>query len=292
MSLQKKILDLKLHAALAVKHAQGWQRLIDLYGEQQATAFYTYLGLNHLPQKSYDYDGLTLSREPKPHEAPQVKAIAQAQDSAKERLATIMTSIRSELVDEALDQLGGLDPAKYHELIITVDTDDRDTLREMVSQTFSDGRLLIQTQRGAKDDDDLDFDDELDTLTDITVSRLANDVQARVTGAASRFALLGQTGQQLISSVTTSIADGSLSYIDRAATGLANRTLNLGRSAEAERFEWQRVEYSALLDANVCGPCAAADGEEAGNEADLTPAPNPECEGFDNCRCFHVFVQD
>lgn len=293
MSLQKKILDLKLEAALAVKHANGWQRLIDLYGEQQATAFYTHLGLNHLPAKSYNYDGLTLSREPKPHEALQVKAIAAAQESAKERLVAMMTSIRNELVTEALDQLGQLSPAKYHELVVAVDDSSRDTLREMVSQTFNDGRLLIQVQRGSKQDELADeFDDELDTLTDLTASRLANDVQARVTGAAARLALLGQSGDTLINAITDEMRVASISYIDRAATGLANRTLNLGRSAEASRFDWQRVEYSALLDANVCGPCAAADGEEASSEADLTLAPNPECEGQDQCRCFHVFVQD
>lgn len=218
--------------------------------------------------------------------------IAAAQDGAKERLATMLTSMRSELVNDALDQLGQLDPAKYHELIVTVGEDDRDDLRELVGETFNDGRLLIQAQRGAKADDDLDYDDELDILTDITTSRLANDVQARVTGAAARYALLGQVGQQLINSVTTSITDGSLSYIDRSATGLANRTLNLGRSAEAAQHDWQRVEYSALLDANVCGPCAAADGEESTSESNLTPAPNPDCEGYGNCRCFHVFVQD
>jgi hypothetical protein len=292
MSLQAKILQLKLEAALAHRHANGWQRLIDLYGEPQATAFYTHLGLNHLPRKSYDYDGLKLSREPKPHEAPQVKAIAQAQESAKERLSTMMASIRNELVTNALDRLAQLKPANYHKLIVTVGKDEHALLRDLVTETFNDGRLLIAAQRSGKQDDDVDYDDELDDLTDITASRLANDVQARVTGAASRFALLGQFDSGLINSVTNEIHAASISYVDRAATGLANRTLNLGRSAEASRFDWQRVEYSALLDANVCGPCATADGQEATNEDDLTPAPNPECEGYDNCRCFHVFVQD
>lgn len=323
MSLQKKILDLRLHAALAEQVAFTWQKVLDTHGEDKATAFYQHLGLNHLPAKSYDYDGLTLSREPKPHEALQVKVIASAQESAKERLSTMMLAIRNELVSAATGKLEKLAPAKYHTLIVTVDKAGYTLLRDLVNGTFDDGRLLIQTQRGSKatcsisnathkyhftddglmsactcklrtkaDDDDLDLDDELDTLTSITTSRLANDVQARITGAASRYALLGQLGTQLINSVTNDIRSGSVAYIDRAATGLANRTLNLGRSAEASRYEWQRVEYSCLLDSNACGPCAEADGEEATDEADLTPAPNPECEGYDNCRCFHVWVQD
>lgn len=319
MSLQTKILNLKLEAALALRHAQGWQKLIDLYGEDKAQAFYLHLGLNHLPQKSFDYDGLTLSREPKPHEALQVKAIASAQDSAKERLTAMMLAIRNELVNDATRKLERLSPAKYHTLIVSVDKAGRTLLRDLVLETFNDGRLLIAVQRGSKcqdgdfhdwslnvpfrcykclalpetkQSDDDDYEDKLDNLTDVTASRLANDVQARVTGAASRYALLGQPGQMLITSVMGEIRSGSTAYVDRAATGLANRTINLGRSAEAAKHDWERVEYSALLDANACGPCIDADGETAISEDDLTPAPNPECEGYDNCRCFHVWVAD
>jgi hypothetical protein len=166
-------------------------------------------------------------------------------------------------------------------------------LRDLVNETFNDGRLLIQTQRGGiKADDDVDFDDELDDLTIISEVRLANDVQARITGAATRYAMLGQSGTTLINSVTSDINSGSVAYIDRIATGLANRTLSMGRSVEAEKYEWQRIEYSALLDVNTCSPCAEADGETSTNEEDLTPAPNPSCEGGDWCKCFHVFIGD
>lgn len=291
MSLQTKILQLKLEAALALRHANGWQKLIDTYGEDRATAFYQHLGLNHLPVKSVEWEGLKLSREPKPHEVLQVKAMAAAQEVAKERLATAMTLMRQGMVDDAVSQLRQLPSSQYHGVVVGIDEDERDSLRALVAETFNDGRLTIQAQRGSKQDD-LDYDDELDDLTDIAASRLANDVQARVIAAAARLALLGQSGGELINSVTNEVSNASISYIDRAATGLANRTLNLGRSAEAGRFDWQRVEYSALLDPNACGPCASADGETADNESDLTPAPNPECEGLDNCRCFHVFVQD
>jgi len=292
MSLQRKLLDLKLQAALAVRHAQGWQRLIDLYGEDRATAFYQHLGLNHLPAKSVEWEGLQLSRQPKDYEALQVKAVAAAQDSAKERLTNLLLVIRNSLTDDALKMLTVLSPPNYHKLIVTVSDTDREHLRDAVTVTFNDGRLLIAAQRGIKADDADDFDGDLDQLTSITTSRLANDVQARVTGAAARYALLGQSGATLVTSVTGDVRTASTAYVDRVATGLANRTISFGRSVEAARYEWQRIEYSALLDVNTCGPCLDADGQEAASEDDLTPAPNPECEGYDNCRCFHVFVQD
>ena len=292
MSLRKKVQDLMVHAALAQQVAATWQKAIDLHGEDKATAFYTHLGLNHLHQsKSVEWEGLQLSRQPTPHEALQVKAIAAAQDSAKERLTNLLLVIRNVLVDDALAKLAKLSAANYHKLIVTVAFNDWEQLFDAVAVTFNDGRLLIAAQRGIKADDD-DFDDELDTLTSIATSRLANDVQARITGAASRFALLGQSGATLIASVTGDVRSASTAYVDRIATGLANRTISFGRSVEAAKFDWQRVEYSSLLDSSVCGPCLDADGESSTSEDDLTPAPNPECEGYDNCRCFHVFVQD
>jgi len=142
-----------------------------------------------------------------------------------------------------------------------------------------------------KQDGEDEFDD-LDLLTDLTGSRVANDVQSRIIAAAQRFSLLGTTGNSLISSVTTEINAGSVAYIDRASQGLANRVISIGRSDEAEsrKDKWERVEYSALLDANVCGPCADEDGKTASNEDDLQPVPNPECLGGDYCRCFHVWI--
>jgi hypothetical protein len=136
--------------------------------------------------------------------------------------------------------------------------------------------------------------DLLDDLVDVTDSRIANDVQSRIIAATTRFRLLNLSGAALWKAVEDEIRLGSVSYIDRASTGLANRVINIGRKDEAQRRsdEWQRVEYSALLDQNVCGPCAAEDGKEAENENDLTPVPNAECEGGDWCRCFHVYVAE
>lgn len=314
MSLQEKVLNLKLNAALAVKHAQGWQRLIDLYGEEKATEFYKHLGLNHLEQKSIEWEGLKLSREPKEHEKIAVKGIAQAQESSKEAISNILLALRTELISDGLEGIKKLDPATYHELILDTPAEFRRSLRERLMLIHMEGRGLVAAElshplkqhewafiqstcvtcgfniKAAAEDE---FDD-LDMLTDVTDSRISNDVQSRIIAAAARFSLLGLVGATLLEAVRNEVQAGSVSYIDRASTGLANRVINIGRSDEAQRRrdEWGRVEYSALLDQNVCGPCASEDGQEASNEADLTPTPNPECDGGDWCRCFHVYVQD
>ena len=294
MSLQEKVINLKLNAAIALKHAQGWQRLIDLYGEEKATEFYKHLGLNHLEKKSFDYEGLTLSREPKEHEKIAVKGIANAQESSKEAITTILLSARTELIQDGLEGIKKLTSSEYHTLTLQVSSEARQDLRDRLVKVHRQGRMLVAAELGKKDAVFDDEFDELDDLTDLTDSRIANDVQARIIAAATRFSLLGLTGTELETAIQNEITAGSVSYIDRAATGLANRVISIGRGDEAmmRRDEWARVEYSALLDQNVCGPCAAEDGQEADSKDDLQPAPNPECEGGDWCRCFHVWIAD
>ena len=314
MSLQEKLINLKLNAALAVKHANGWQRLIDLYGESKATEFYKHLGLNHLSPpkqveaKGVDFEGLSLSREPKEHEKLAVKGIAQAQESSKGAIGKILLELREELIADGLKGIKKLEPAKYHELTLQASPEIRLSLRDRLIKVYQKGRRLLDSELAdqgllsgkstphdylaMKDDATEGEFDDLDLLTDLTNSRVANDVQARIIAAAQRFALLGQTGNTLLTSITSEITDGSVAYIDRAATAAANRVINIGRGDEMRNRadEIDRYEQSALLDQNVCEPCAADDGQTASDPDELPGGPNPDCLGSDLCRCFVVAI--
>lgn len=320
MSLQQKLDNLKLNAALAVKHANGWQRLINIYGEDRATEFYKHLGLNHLETKSFEWEGLTLSREPKEHEKIAVKGIHGAQESAKGAIGKTLLAMRTELISAGLLAIKRLKPGNFHELILNVSRETSDDLSEELAEVYQQGRVLVAAELGgipkgfthqpgcndkflrneprgyqcncavkATAEDEFD---ELEDLVDLTTSRVTNDVQSRIIDAAARHALLGQTGEGLINAVSNEINSGSVTYIDRAARGLANKVINIGRGdeAEARSDEWDRVEYSSLLDQNVCEPCAAEDGQTASSEDDLQPVPNPDCAGGEMCRCFLVWV--
>lgn len=293
MSLQAKVIQLKMEAAMAARLAAGWQKIINVHGETKAVEFYSkHLGLNHLENKSFEWEGLKLSREPKEHEKIAVKGIANAQESAKESIGKILLSLREELIADGLKGIKKLKPANYHELTLQASSESRADLRGRLVKVHRQGRLLVAAELGRKEAvPDDDFDD-LDLLTDLTDSRVANDVQSRIIDAIARHSLLGKTGKDLIDAVKDEITAGSVTYIDRASRGLANKVINIGRSDEAERRsdDWDRVEYSALLDQNVCGPCAAEDGKTASNEDDLEDTPNPDCLGGDLCRCFRVFI--
>jgi hypothetical protein len=293
MSLQEKILKLRMDAVIAARHAAFWQKAILEHGEAKATAFYTHLGLNHLEKKSVEWEGLTLSREPREHEKIAVKGIAGAQESAKEKISTILLNLRTELITDGLKGIKKLSPAKFHELTLQASAESRSNLRDRLVKVHRQGRLLVAAELSKKQDvsGEDEFDD-LDTLTDVTDARVVNDVQSRIIAAASRFTLLGLADAALNTAIQNEIEAGSVSYIDRTSTGLANRVISIGRGDEmrSRADEISRYEYSSLLDQNTCSVCLSDDGKEASSPEDLPDTPNPDCQGSDYCRCFIVAI--
>lgn len=306
-TLGDKVKTLSLTAYRAAKLATFWQTAIDQHGETKAEEFYRHLGLNHLERKGYEWEGLTLSREPKEYEKIAVKGVHQAQESSKEAVTKILLDLRTDLISDGLKGIKKLKPANFHELTLQASPNSRLSLRDRLIKVYNKGRRLLDNELAdqrllagkstaqeypqMKDAAEDEFED-LDLLTDLTNGRVVNDVASRIIAAAQRYSLLGLTGSQLTEAVQSEINSGSVAYIDRAATGVANQVISMGRSDEAQNRsdDWERIEYSALLDQNVCDPCSSADGETATNEDDLTPAPNPDCAGGDWCRCFHVFI--
>jgi len=291
-TLAEKVQTLRLHAYKAVKLVQFWESALKEHGELRAEQFYLHLGLNHIQRKGVEWEGLTLSREPTEAEKIAVKGVSVTQESAKEAINKTLLKLRTELIDDGLHQIAKLEPSEYHALILEAPKDLEKELRGKLSAIHKQGRQLVANELGKKDAlPDYD-DEELDTLTGLTNARVANDVQSRIADAAARHRQAGLEGDELMVAIADEISGGSVSYIDRASIGLGNKVIGLGRSWEAQRRSdsWGRVEYSALLDNNVCGPCASEDGKTANSEDDLQPAPNPECEGSDYCRCFHVYI--
>jgi hypothetical protein len=292
-TLVEKLNQLKRDVVTAARLAEFWDKQIHTHGEHKAEAFYLSLGLNHIERKGVEWEGLTLSREPKEHEKIAVKGIHNAQESAKESIGAVLLRLRADLITDGLRRIKKLRPASYHELVLQAPGELKTDLSDKLINIYHQGQMLVAAELSTKaaviDDDEFD---ELDDLVDLTASRVTNDIQSRLIDAAARHALLGQSGINLITTIANELSTGSVTYIDRAARGLANKVINIGRSdeAEARSDEWERVEYSALLDQNVCEPCAAEDGQTASDEDDLQPAPNPDCAGGDWCRCFHLFV--
>lgn len=292
MTLTEKLNLLRASGLSAIRVADGWLKQVDKHGEQKVEAFYRHIGLNHIERKGIEWEGLTLSREPKDAEKIAVKGIAQAQDLSKELLIKVLNETRRELLSDGLQGIVKYSPANYHALILQVSSESRTRLRDRLMEVYKQGRILVQTELNRANKQNGDDFDELDDLVDLTDSRLANDVQSRIIAAAARFSLLGLADAALNDAINRELQEGSTNYIDRAATGLANRTISIGRGDEMEDHadEIDRYQYSAILDVNTCGPCLEDDGLEASDADDLPDTPNPECEGLDYCRCFQVAI--
>lgn len=294
MTLTEKLNLLRASGLSAIRVAECWQKQIEQHGEQKVEAFYKHIGLNHIEHKGVEWEGLTLSREPKDAEKIAVKGVARAQDSSKESLIKVLTETRRELLSDGLQSIVKFSPANYHALILQVSSQSRLRLRDRLIEVYRQGRSLVRIELSRVNKQDSGDFDELDDLIDLTDSRLANEVQSRIIAAATRFSLLGLVDAALNDAVNRELQEGSTNYIDRAAAGLANRTISIGRGNEMEAHadEIDRYQYSAILDVNTCGPCLEDDGLEAGNPDDLPDTPNPECEGTDYCRCFKVAIME
>jgi len=301
--LSEKVAQLREGATKALTVAEWWETQIATHGVEIASAFYKHCGFNHLETKSVEWEGMTLSREPSDIEKLCIKSISQAQDAGKESLARILLKARTALIDDALKAITKLKPANFHKLILTMPEEFHDEVREQLERVWKKGRSLVASELSRQQGKgwvvnvyvkQAEDDDELDDLTDLTDSRVANEVQTRVTSAAARFALAGLVGAALWQAVSNEINAGSVSYIDRAAQGAANRVLGMGRMAEMNdrADEIGRYEQSAILDPNTCEPCFADDGKTASDPEDLPGGPNPDCAGLDMCRCFVVAILD
>lgn len=246
-----------------------------------------------LSTKSYDWQGMTLRREPTAIEARMLKQVDEAYETGKLSMEGRLTALRSKYVRQIIDELDGMSEDEYYTATVAPVDADRTALIAVLSAIFLRGaRLIVDELRnqGGGEGDPTAIPDQrsLSTIAGALVSRIANDVQARGTGAAIRAVLLGQDVRQ---TVTRSLDEGSTAYVTRTAAEGANWALGQGRDAEIEQRadEVEYLVYSAVLDNATCRPCGEADG--MGGQLDEIPAvPNPECDGGANCRCLHIPV--
>ena len=127
---------------------------------------------------------------------------------------------------------------------------------------------------------------------DAVVSEWENVLQARATSAmmARRVRQNASVGE-LITGVGEDLDEQSDKWVDSIASKGANEAFAAGRDEGFAEYadEIDRYVYSAMLDFNCCGNCAAADGAE-GTEDEVPSVPNEECDGGDRCRCVIVAV--
>lgn len=250
-------------------------------------------------RKRFDFEGLTLTREPNAAERLAVKAVAQAQESGREKVKAVLLECRARLVTASVEALSKLKVSEYPSLTLEASEGERKRLLVELKGLFSTGVRQVRQEMGtgkAEPRSTLkaldEVSDELDDLTDATLSRVIGDVQSRAIGSATQLITLGVAAADFRERLKTALEGLSESPQEQAASGAANRALGMGRADEMEARpdEIGRYQYSAILDRNTCDSCQAEDGKEAGDPAELQSAPNSECEGLALCRCFVLAI--
>lgn len=256
----------------------------------------------HTEKKTFDLDGLTLGREPRGVELViDLKKINADYESQRETAIKILQKFRLDLISQAVEKIDKLTAQTAHELTLTPDPKRRKELAKAIRSAYLAGRMQIRAeiaaQNAAKDcntaqfkaDDPLTYLEYLDELIDGMISRIINEVTVR---AVNEYLTLKLLIDYTIDKLRENLTAQSEKYIDQIAGSSVNAAISKGRSDEiaANADKADHYEYSAILDANTCGPCGDADGETADDEADLPAAPNPDCDGGDRCRCIHVLV--
>jgi len=250
-------------------------------------------GPDHPFFKSIEWDGMILRRQPTEIEARIIKQIDAEYQAGKLSMESRLTALRSKYVSQIVDELADLPEDEYYTATVSPTAADRTALVAVLSAIFLRGARLIveelRNQGGGEGDPTATPDQRsLSTIAGALVSKIANDVQARGTGAAIRAVLLGQDVRQV---VTTALDEGSTAYVTRSAAEATNWALGRGRDAEIEQRsdEIEYLVYSAVLDASTCNPCGEADGM-GGQLGEIPDVPNPDCDGGANCRCLHIPV--
>lgn len=244
--------------------------------------------------KGFEWEGLTLRREPTELEKLVVKSIDDAQEQGADTLEAALLSIRTRMIDDAIASLPETTEAELHLLTVQpTEQEHTDILALLLVLALKGAGLIVAelNQQGAALTGLASKNpgkDELPLLASVVLSRVANDVQTRVAAAAQQALMLGLDP---IEHARVSLLAGSTAYVSRAAAEGANVALAKGRMAEmaARNGVFSFLVYSAVLDANTCQPCGAVDGQ-TGQVGELPSVPNVSCPGGAQCRCVHIPV--
>ena len=216
----------------------------------------------------------------------------------------VMTRQIDNLVEEAvkiidkkaLDKIDGIEvryKTQMAERIYTVLKDLLDYGREQVRKELKQQKKLLALAEPLPiSPDDLAIIEELlKARAKASAGAMASKLRNFTTFEALRQIKTGLDKETLVKNLKD-LSDRELVATAKYSTSEA---FNYGRSVEAERLkdEIDRVQYSAILDNNVCLRCEPLDGEEWEFDDPQTAkyaGGNPECLGAGRCRCLLVFI--
>ncbi len=257
--------------------------------------------------KTYEYDGLKLRRAPQGVELIiDLKGMVEQLESERAKVIKALLAFRGQLIKEAVEKIGDFDAASIYKLTLSGDPKTRAKVEAALISAYKTGRAQVKDdlarQRAKKGRGEQveskagDILKRIWQIADLVISKAVNEIQRRAidifVSATNLDANTRAESDSLSEQIGEALEGESTAWAELAAGASVNVLIQAGRGDEIEAqkdsIEW--VEYSAILDAATCDPCEDEDGKTSQDAADLQPVPNPECQGGDRCRCFHVAV--
>jgi hypothetical protein len=251
-------------------------------------------------KKTFEIDGVTLSREPTELEAAVLDLKAIAGGAAKEaaKLGAVLKDLREDLIAEAVRQFGELPADRLYELILTPPRGYEKRVARIISQSVERGKNLVaaELRRQGADIDlaqiTIDLKAITEKLTDLTISRSVATMQSRTTSQIAEQGILGTTPDAVGQMLGAILETQSDKWTDEFAAAGVNSAVSDGREQTMRQLDEQIAyyEYSAIMDRNVCEPCAEWDTTQTEDLDELPSVPNDGCEGGDRCRCLIIAI--
>lgn len=278
-----------------------------------------------LPEKkTFEFDGLELSREPNEIEKLiDLKSLVSDLETQSESLESSLLKYRDVLINQAVSLAKDLDEKNIFTLTLDRNEKAAKVVKKSLNEAYGKGRAQIVREINAqksfvenpfldekyrekllkeypinfvelKDLLDDDAEERLASLSDSVISKMLNEIQSRTVNIFTALKVLGWETVSFFDEMKKRLAGESTAFVTQTAKASANAAIMTGRSDEiSEQSEnWDRIQYSAILDKNTCPACKKEDGKEASDESELEDVPNPFCDGGSLCRCFHVVVLD
>jgi phage gp29-like protein len=230
-------------------------------------------------------------------------------DRGRDEIAAAMRKARSRIQAEVVSRLAAAPIRELHRVSVAPDTRLIAGIEKVLDDVAQFGRGQVsqerRRQRAGKapaEAPDLRFTgaakrNPLGVYADATVSKFVNNLTARAANivADQKRRAAGDdeiTRGEIIRRTEDLLDEQSDKWVDGIAAEAANEAFADGRQAGYEQYadDIAEVQYSAILDANVCEPCQQADGRTAKTPDEIPDVPNPDCLGGAKCRCVHVYV--
>lgn len=265
-------------------------------------------------KKTFDFDGLTLSREPNEIEKLiGLKSLVSDLENQSENLQTALLKYRDALINQAVIAAKDLDAQTIHALTLERNAKLSKLILKSLSESYEIGRAQIIREINLqksfqefvknipesipienKDFDSDESEERISEISDSVLAKILNEIQSRTITVYVALKLLGIDLAEFYEELKKRLLGESAKFIEQLSKNSANIAIQTGRSDEIEaNSDGAETEYSAILDKNCCEYCKPYDGKRSKTPVkDLPRVPNQKCSGGASCRCFWVVILD